>query len=31
LSGNIDDLLKGQWDDYFDIIVKLEKILWIKS
>jgi hypothetical protein len=27
LSGNIDDLLKGQWDDYFDIIVKLEKIL----
>ena len=25
LSGNIDDLLKGQWDDYYDIILKLEK------
>jgi hypothetical protein len=27
LLGNIDDLLKGPWDDYFDITVKLEKIL----
>ena len=27
LLGNIDDLLKGLWDDYFDITVKLEKIL----
>lgn len=25
LSGNIDDLLKGQWDDYYDITLKLEK------
>jgi hypothetical protein len=25
LSGNIDDLLKGQWDDYYDITFKLEK------
>ena len=31
LLGNIDELLKGPWDDYFDIIVKLQKILWIKS
>ena len=27
LLGNIDDLLKGPWDDYYDITVKLEKIL----
>ena len=27
LLGNIDELLKGPWDDYYDIIVKLEKIL----
>ena len=27
LLGNIDELLKGPWDDYFDITVKLEKIL----
>jgi hypothetical protein len=25
LLGNIDELLKGPWDHYFDIIVKLEK------
>jgi hypothetical protein len=25
LLGNIDNLLKGPWDDYFDITVKLEK------
>ena len=25
LLGNIDNLLKGTWDDYFDITVKLEK------
>jgi len=27
LLGDIDELLKGPWDDYYDIIVKLEKIL----
>ena len=27
LLGNIDELLKGPWDDYYDITVKLEKIL----
>ena len=27
LLGNIDELLKGPWDDYYNIIIKLEKIL----
>lgn len=31
LLGNIDELLKGPWDDYYNIIIKLEKILWTKS
>ena len=27
LLGNIDELLKGSWDDYYNVIIKLEKIL----
>ena len=31
LLGNIDELLKGSWDDYYNVIIKLEKIFWTKS